>query len=466
VSTSAWFQRLGPGDVQAWATDVGPVPMNVGAVLILDAGPDFDLSGARRLLATRLAAIPRLRQALVEVPLGCGRPVWVDDPGFDVDMHLEQVRCGAPGDRASLLDTAVAAVTTPLDRARPLWRALLVTDLADHGVGVVFVLHHVVADGIGGLAVLAGLVDEAAGAGPSAGPPLPDPRPAPTARQLLVDSWRTRLHSVRRISSGTATLRAALAELGRHRPDPAPRTSLNVPTGARRRVTTVEADLAAIREVAHAHGATVNDVMLLATSGALHTLLARRGEDPPDLVISVPISARTGATTATLGNHTGVMPVRVPTNGSPEARLGEIARITAAQRTTARGSSAALVAPAFRLLAAVGLFRPLIDRQRLVNSFLTNIRGPAAPLTFHGVPITQIVPVTITAGNVTVAFAILSYAGTLTTTVIVDPDAVPDVAALATALRAELGSLAGMAHAPGPPWHATPPRPGADSGHD
>jgi hypothetical protein len=74
--------------------------------------------------------------------------------------------------------------------------------------------------------------------------------------------------------------------------------------------------------------------------------------------------------------------------------------------------------------------------------------------------------VTITAGNVTVAFAILSYAGTLTVTVIVDPDAVPDVGVLATALRAELESLTSMAGAPGPPRHATPPHPGADSGHD
>ena len=465
MSTSAWFQRLGPGDVQAWATDVGPVPMNVGAVLVLDAGPHFDLAGARRVLASRLAAIPRLRQALVEVPLGCGRPIWVDDPHFDVDVHLTQVRCGDPGDGASLLDLAVAAVTTPLDRARPLWRALLVTDLSDHGVAIVFVLHHVVAVGIGGLAVLAGLVD-VAGRASTAGTDHPDPRPGPTARQLLTDAWRTRLHSVRRIPSGTSTIRAALAELGRHRPDPAPRTSLNVPTGARRRITAVEADLAAIRDAAHAQGATVNDVMLAATSGALHTLLVHRGESTADLVISVPVSARTRATTATLGNQTGVMPVRAPTIGAPEARLRQIAQITAAQRTTARGSSAALVAPAFRMLAAVGLFRALVDRQRLVNSFLTNIRGPAEPLTFHGAPIRQIVPVTITAGNVTVAFAILSYAGTLTVTVIVDPDAVPELPFLATALRAELESLTSMERAPGPPRHATPPRPGADSGHD
>jgi hypothetical protein len=89
----------------------------------------------------------------------------------------------------------------------------------------------------------------------------------------------------------------------------------------------------------------------------------------------------------------------------------------------------------------VRLFRPLIDRQRLVNSFLTNIRGPGDPLTFHGARITQIVPITITAGNVTVAFAILSYAGTVTTAVIVDPDAVPDVSLLTDALESELESL-------------------------
>lgn len=478
VSTAAWFQRLGSGDVQVWATDVGPVPMNVGAVLALDAGPDFDLAGARRLLEARLAVIPRLRQRLVEVPLGCGRPIWVDHPHFEVDAHVEQVRCRAPGDRAALLDTAVAAVTTPLDRSRPLWRALLVTDLADHRVAVVFVLHHVVADGIGGLAVLAGLVDEAATTTPS-GPDIPGPRPEPTAQQLFADAWQARLRSLRRIPRGMATLRAAIAELGRHRPDPAPRTSLNVPTGAHRRVTTVQAELAAIQEVAHAHGATVNDVMLAAVSGALHTQLVHRGESMPDLVISVPVSARAQATTAVLGNQTGVMPVRVPAIGPWEVRLDEIARITAAQRTSTRGASAALVAPAFRLLAAVGLFRPLIDRQRLVNSFLTNIRGPAESLTFHGAPITQIVPVTSTAGNVTVAFAILSYAGTLTTTVIVDPDAVPEVEDLATALEDELQSLVGRAGsdpdaAGGPgartvrsgPRHATPPPGGADSGHD
>ncbi len=443
MSTSGWFQRLAPEDVQALATDVGPVPMNVGAVLTLDAGPEFDLVAARRLLEARLAAIPRLRQRLVEVPFGCGRAIWVDDPRFDIGTHVEQVRCQEPGDDAALLDTAVTAVTSPLDRSRPLWRAVLVTDLADGRAALVLVLHHVVADGIGGLAVLAALVDEGAVTGTAQGGSH-EFRPEPTARQLFTDAWGTRLRALRQVPLGAATLRAALAELGTRRPEPAPRSSLNVPTGARRRVSTVNAELAAVRDVAHRHGATVNDVMLATFSGALHALLEHRGESVPTLVVSVPVSARTRASTADLGNRTGVMPVRVPMIRPVEVRLAEIARITARQRNAARGSSAALVAPAFRLLASVGLFRWVVDRQRLVNSFLTNVRGPAQQLTFHGAPITQIVPVTITAGNVTVACAVLSYAGTLTATLIVDPDSVPDVEVLTAALDNGLRSLADL----------------------
>jgi diacylglycerol O-acyltransferase len=458
VSTSGWFERIGPGDVQALATDVGPVPMNVGAVLTLDAGPGFDLAGARLLLEERLAAIPRLRQRLAEVPFGCGRPIWVDDPRFDVGAHVEQVRCRQPGDHAALLDAAVEMVTSPLDRSRPLWRAVLVTDLRDSTAAVVLVLHHVVADGIGGLAVLAALVDEAAASGRIPAPTR-RPRPAPTWRQLLADASTSRLRSLRRIPQGTATLRAAVAELGQHRPDPAPESSLNRATGPRRQVRTVEADLGAIREAAHAHGATVNDVMLAAVSGALNTLLAARGESVPTLVVSVPVSARTRASTEALGNQTGVMPVRVPMIQPVGARLVEVARVTAVQRTATRGASAALVTPAFRLLAALGLFRWSIDRQRLVNSFLTNVRGPQEHVTFSGARVTQIVPITITAGNVTVAFAILSYAGTLTTTVIVDPDAVPDIDVLTSALRSEIRGLTEPAAS-----NALPS--GADSGHD
>ena len=135
------------------------------------------------------------------------------------------------------------------------------------------------------------------------------------------------------------------------------------------------------------------------------------------------------------------MPVRVPLAGSPAERLTAISRITRAQKIRTRGTSAALIGPLFRFLAAVKLFRWFVDRQRLVNSFLSNLPGPPSPLAIAGVPIVSMVPITVTAGNVGVAFAALSYAGTLTVTIIADPDVVPEIDDLAAALHEQFRAI-------------------------
>lgn len=219
------------------------------------------------------------------------------------------------------------------------------------------------------------------------------------------------------------------------------RCSLNQPTGAARHFAVVRTEVEQLRRRAHEHGATVNDVVLTAVGGALGTVLAARGEQVDELVVSVPMSARTSTTAADLGNDVGVVPVRIPTSGDPAARLAAVARLTRAAKQTPRGASSAIIGPAFRLLAAVGVFRWFINRQRLVHTFTTNVRGPAEALTFLGARITDVVALTITTGNVTVSFAALSYAGTLAVTIIADVDTCPDLTALHHALSDELGRL-------------------------
>jgi len=136
------------------------------------------------------------------------------------------------------------------------------------------------------------------------------------------------------------------------------------------------------------------------------------------------------------------MPVRVPVDGPLDARLRHVGEVTRVRKGSTRGASAVLVGPAFRLLAGAGVFRWFVDRQRLVNSFLTNLRGPDQPLSLAGAPILTIVPITVTASNVGVAFAALSYAGRLGVTVIADPDVVPEIDELAATLAAELVAIA------------------------
>ncbi|MEU2005749.1 wax ester/triacylglycerol synthase domain-containing protein [Rhodococcus sp. NPDC019627] len=437
------IERLGPSDLTELASDVGPVPMNVGAVLFLagDRAAGDGTVNAATIEATftkRISGIRRLRQCLVDPPPGLGRPYWADDELYDAGAHFARVRCPDQGDRDAALAIAVDAVTEPLPRSRPLWRAIIITDLVgDCGaVGLVMVLHHVLADGIGGLAILGHLVDGMAAAGsvdeiPSASPP---PRPM----ELLADCAVERLRMLRGFPAAVAGVRGGWSELGHSIGRRAPRCSLNVATGPRRRVTTLETDLRTLREAGRSCGGTVNDVLLAAVTGALANLLHRWGEFPLELVVSVPVSARRSTTSGHLGNQVGVMPVRVPLAGGPAERVTAISRITRDQKRRTRGTSAALIGPLFRFLAAVKLFRWFVDRQRLVNSFLSNLPGPPSPLAIAGVPIVSMVPITVTAGNVGVAFAALSYAGTLTVTIIADPGVVPEIDDLAAALHEQL----------------------------
>ena len=131
-------------------------------------------------------------------------------------------------------------------------------------------------------------------------------------------------------------------------------------------------------------------------------------------------------------------------------RLAAVAAITRQRKTGVPGSSAALLGPVFRVLAMAGVFGWFIDRQRLINTFLSNLRGPEQRLSFLGAPIVEVIPVSAISGNVTAAFAALSYAERITVTVIADPERCPDLPAIVQALQWELQVLTGSEPPPDP----------------
>ena len=429
-------ERLSPADVMELVCDVTGTSMQVAAILVLDGGPPLDVAAVREALQGRVTAIPRLRQRLMDVPFGCGRPVWIDDSSFDISNHVGSVGCASPGDEHALMGVVGQTVTRPLRPGRPLWSATLVTGLAGGRSALVVVFHHVLADGIGGLAVLGRLVD-----GTPVGPDPAFPRRRPRRRDLLVDVLRSGGRALARLPAGLGRLRAAAAELGTSSNPHAPRCTLNRPIGTGRAIAVAHANLDAVHAAAHAQGGTVNDVVLTAVTGALRTVLANRGENVDRLVVSMPVSSRRRASATTLGNQVGVIPVMVPVSGEPARRLAAVARITRQRKTAAPGSSAALLGPVFRALAKAGVFGWFIDRQRLINTFVSNLRGPEHRLTFFGVSVVDVIPVPMITGNITVAFAALSYAGGLNVTVIADPERCPDLPDVTQALQRELDAL-------------------------
>jgi WS/DGAT/MGAT family acyltransferase len=431
-------ERATPGDVVTLAMDVGPLPSHVGAVLRLARLPGGDPAALGRLVAERARAVPRLRQRLVRTPLGCGPPVWVDDPGADPARHVRLATCPTPGDERALLDLAAGVMTTPLPPDRPLWSAVVVTGLADGGSALLVVLHHVVADGVGGLAVLSALVDGA----PEPGP-LPAARPAPTRRELAADAAARRLRTVRRLPHTIRSLRRWLRAAGGSRPAPAAACTLVGSVGPRRRYEVVRAETAPLQALAHRHGATVNDAVLLAVSAALRDLLAARDEAVDPVAVGVPVSMRRSTTMERLGNQVAPILVPAPVTGDLPERLERIADAVRTGRAAATQPPPAIIATAMWWAARLGLLHRYMTHQRRMHTMVSSLHGPDRRITLGGRAVVSIVPlVCAETGNVRVSFDVLSYAGALAITVVADPDAVPDLSGLATALHSELAALA------------------------
>ncbi|MEP6798174.1 MAG: WS/DGAT domain-containing protein, partial [Lapillicoccus sp.] len=274
-----------------------------------------------------------------------------------------------------------------------------------------------------------------------------DPRPPvvlPSRSRLLQDVAMTRLRLLRRLPASLRRMPRVAEVFRAQLATRAAPSSLNRATGRRRRFAVVDTDLAPIARAAHAQRVTVNDVLLLSIGCALHRLLMTRGEEVDDVVISMPISDRRHASAADLGNFSGVAPICVRTAGDRDARLQDLAAATRAAKLAPPGSSNAVLGPLFRVLALLGLMRWFTTRQRLIHTFVSNLRGPPAPLTLGGHRITRVIPLSLNAGNVTVSFTALSYAGCLTLTVTADPDACPDLAHLTDLLADELRQAASL----------------------
>ena len=432
------IERASSTDLAFLAMDTGKVPQQFAVILILDRPGDFSLSQLRQIVSDRIVAIPRLRQRLIKVPPGCGRPLWIDDPDFHINRHVRAVPCRAPGDERALHDTALSVIMAPLPRWAPLWSVVLITELAEDAAAVVIVLHHVLADGLGGVNVLAALVD------PGAAPvDLPFPRPTPRLRSLARDAWLTRLVGLRRAIGSWRLLRRAMFAGGGFRPARAVPCSLVQPTGPRRKMAVIRLDRAQLAAAAHRNAATTNDAVLVAVARALHQALRSRGELVDPIAITVPVSGRRPSGGPAVGNLVSPMLVDVPTGGDVGDRLAQVESAVRAHKEAATGPPPiAIMGGLFRLLARLGGYRFYMNHQHRFHTLVTHVRGPIEPVRLGGNEVIAAIPVGVgEGGNMTAYFEVLSYAGMLTIAVIVDPDHGPDLDDLARRLEDELNSI-------------------------
>ena len=449
------LQRLTASDIflllwddYGWSTDIGGLAVLDGSGL-LDGDGRVRIEAVRRRLEPRLQLVPRFRQLLLRPRFGLGWPLWVDAPSFDIADHVRVRTVAAPGGEAELLQACEELARPRFDPTRPLWELWLLPGLPERRVGAFLKLHHALADGAAAMAAFGALLDVTADTPSPVALPW-RPAPAPTTAALLRDNFGRRWQELGRGWAGIThpgrTLRAARRTLPAWREvlteGRAPHTSLNRPVGTDRRLMLVRSRLDVARQVAHAHGAKVNDVVLAAVAGGLRELLAGRGEDVRGLTqrAMVTISDHQEQAGQAQGNKPGWMMVPLPLGeADPVRRLATIAAETAARKHNARLEAGSGI---FRFVAGQRVWYRQFPKQRSVNLVVTNVPGPPVPLHLAGARLLEVFPVMPVMGNLTLVVGVLSYAGQLNITAVADRAGCPDVELFARGVGTALDQMA------------------------
>jgi diacylglycerol O-acyltransferase len=478
--------RLSALDASFLYLEQPTTPMHVGGVAIFRRPPSagrpggFDYDRLVELIEQRIALVPRYRQKVRHVPGNLARPVWVDDPDFDVAYHVRRSALPRPGTDTQLTELVARLMSRPLDHARPLWEMYLVEGLRGGGRGggrfaVLTKTHQAMVDGISAIDIGQVILDVSAE--PRAvSEELWMPRPEPTDAQLLLDAVAEAVaqpgavvDNVRAAAGdAVATMGKVVGGIGqlltmaRTASRRAPGTPLNVHISIQRRFAIARTRLQAYRRIRAAHGCTVNDVVLAVVAGALRNWLLSRGEPitaSSSVRAMVPLSVRgeadvpssvpsTSGGPGSLGNRVSSFLVDLPVGEpSPVVRLHHVAHAmrehTADGRSVGADTLVRIGGFAPPTLHALGARAASGFSKRIFNLVVTNVPGPQFPLYAAGARLLEMFPVVPLAKGQALAIGLTSYDGGVYYGFNGDRDAMPDVDVLAGLVDEALDELLG-----------------------
>ncbi len=435
--------------------------MHVGWAMLFDPLPGGgapSLEDLQRLLEARLSHLPRFRRRLSETHTGgLSWPDWVDDDAFDIATHVRRAALPEPGGRAELLDWLGDFYSHRLERNHPMWKMVLLEGLEEGRWAIAVKIHHCLVDGISGVSVT-GLILDA------------EPEPAPDSKGVIelmgpppddggggsTDPLSTLVHGAKagadlalhpgKVKDLFSRSRGVAELLVKDELRGAPKTSLNVPITAHRRLAEVSVPLDDFKAIKNELGGTVNDVVLAVSAGALRALLRKRGEEP-DLAgirAMVPVSMRQAGESLALGNRVSSLFVELPA-AEPDPR--ERYRQTVEASESLKHSDQAAGAAAVVDLAGIAppMLHAVVGRlslsPRLFNVTITNVPGSPTTLYGLGAPLRHIFPLVPIFANHAVGIAITSYDGEMVFGINADRDAVRDLDVLEQGLVESIDEL-------------------------
>ena len=407
------MKRLSGTDAVFLAAETPSWHQHIGGITILDPtdAPDFSFEKVRVVLSERLPFCPKFAWKLMEVPFGFDRPVWVDDPDFDVDDHLIRAACPQPGDLRALSDMVGRIMSHQLDRRRPLWEIWIVEGLQDGRVALVAKFHHALADGMSGMALAELLLDLEPNPAPRTDiPELESAGPTPTSLELMAQALlppgRTPIRIARYIAQ-QARRAVDIVPLmqGEHdmaSPVGAPKTPWNGVISPKRKVAFGSLPLEEVKRVKSHFDVKVNDVMVAIVGGSLRRYLLSIGQLPTEpLIAGMPFSTRAPGDTEMTNKISSAFVSLATHLDDPVERLMEVYRSTQAAKTLQTALRA-------RQVQSIGEAAPpmlinLASRTMSSNGFearvpmaantvVSNVPGPPFPLYTAGAKVEGIFP--------------------------------------------------------------------------
>jgi len=432
--------------------------MHIASVALFEGPPPL-FADVQAMIDAKLDLVPRYRQKVRSVPFELGRPVWVDDPHFNLEYHLRHTALPDPGGQHELRKLVGRVMAQQLDRSKPLWEIWVVEALEDGRWAILAKTHHALVDGVSGTDLLAVIMDRSPDT-PRPAPSTWTPRPEPSGLQLVVDALenivrspyeqlraaRAQTRALRRLAGSLVEVASGFFSLG-GLARPTQRSSLNGPLGPHRRYAWASTSVDDIKRVRRALGGTFNDVVLACITNGFRELLLARGENVERVVRAlVPVSVRPRDTSGraigdgTLENKISAMFAELPVDiEDPVLRLDAVTE----QMKGLKHSHQALAGEALTsmsgfappMLLSLGMRLATRAGQRNVNTVTTNVPGPQFPLYAAGRRMLRAFPYVPLGAQMRLGVAIFSYDGEVNFGITGDYDSTGDIDVLATGIE-------------------------------
>ncbi|MBK8105033.1 MAG: wax ester/triacylglycerol synthase family O-acyltransferase [Betaproteobacteria bacterium] len=486
------MQQLSGLDATFLYLETAQMPMHVGALHLFELPPGYPgkfVTALRKHIASRLPVAPVLRRRLWWMPLNLANPAWVDaEP--DLRRHIVEIKL-PKGAGLPALEAEVSRLhSVLLDRERPLWKMHVFEGLAPGAnghrrVGLYTQLHHAAVDGQAAVALANAIMDLS---------PVPRAIESRSSRRnkvfrlemtemlrgVLGNQAQKVAEIVRGLPATVGTLKNAASRAisgsallgGKGGPSNltlAPRTPLNVSVTTGRAFAAVTLPLAEVKALGRAHGATINDMVLMLCSSALRRHYAKRRQLPrKSLVAAVPITLREAGDTSP-DNQASMSLVSLGTNiADTRKRLAHVQAATASMKST-MGDLKSILPTDFPSLgvpwlieAATKLYGKarVADRiPQVANLVISNVPGPPVPLYMAGAKMLTNYPTSIVVHGLALNITVQSYDRSLDFGFMADGQALPDVRELADAIVIAFDDLRALAR-PGEPDPEEAPPPG------